>query len=380
MTVSTFLKKVWFKLRGGVLTLYPDDKEVRGRVLLSHETVGFFRPDSDPLSAHPNYWGAKQIARTFLDRGYVVDVIRYDNHSFLPKKKYNYAIDVDENLGRFGKLLGADCVKIFHILAAHWLFQNTAEYKRCLDLQKRRGVTVYPRRTVRPSLSIENADIGAHFGNEFTRGTYEYAGKKLVPIPAPLTHTYPSPVAKNIDRARKNFVWFGGAGAVHKGLDLTLEAFVGMPDYNLTICGKVGDEDFLTAYKKELSLPNITLKGWVDAGGAEFEKIRNESLGLVFPSCSEGAGQSGLVATHAGLIPIVSFETGISVNDFGVLLKESSVEAIREAVLTVSNLPEKELRARILAGWAYMQKYHSREAFAESWATLVDELEAKHRQ
>jgi len=376
MNLHLFLKKVLFKLRGGVLTLYPT-MPVRGRVLLSHETVGFFRSDDDPLSAHPNYWGAKQIVQTFLDKGYIVDVIRHDNRTFVPRKQYAFAVDVDVNLGRFGPLLNKECIKIFHAAAAHWLFQNTAEYKRCLALQKRRNVTVYPRRTTSPSLSAEHADIIAYYGNEFTRGTYEYADKKSFFIPAPLTHTYPSPKDKDFDTVRKNFIWFGGAGAVHKGLDLTLEAFAALPDYHLTICGKVGDQDFLDAYKQELALPNISLRGWIDAGGAEFEKIRNESIGLIFPSCSEGAGQSGLVATHAGLIPIVSFETGISVHDFGVLLKENTIDAIRKEVVNVSQLPTEELRRRALAGWEYMRTHHSHEAFAKAFSNLIDMFEKR---
>ena len=36
---------------------------------------------------------------------------------------------------------------------------------------------------------------------------------------------------------------------VHKGLDLVLEAFVAMPEYHLTVCGKVSSEkDFEDAY------------------------------------------------------------------------------------------------------------------------------------
>jgi glycosyltransferase involved in cell wall biosynthesis len=378
MNLHIFLKKALFKLRGGVLTLYPQGS-ARGRALLSHEMVGFFRPDDDPLSAHPNYWGAKQIAQTFLDKGYVVDVIRHNNAMFVPKKPYDFVVDVDINLGRLGPLLNKECIKIFHAAAAHWLFQNTAEYQRCLDLQRRRAVTVYPRRTVKPSLSAEHADIIAYYGNEFTRGTYEYLNKEFFFIPAPLTHTYPSPKNKDFDSARKNFIWFGGAGAVHKGLDLTLEAFASLPDYHLTICGKVGDKDFLDAYKKELALPNISFRGWIDAGGPEFENIRNESIGLVFPSCSEGAGQSGLVATNAGLLPIVSFETGISVKDFGVLLKENTIPAIREAVTFVSKLPTEELKRRALAGWEYTRSKHSREAFSEAFSNLIDMLDGRKK-
>ena len=59
---------------------------------------------------------------------------------------------------------------------------------------------------------------------------------------------------------------------VHKGLNLVLEAFSQLPDYNLIVCGPVEkDKDFENAYFKELyQLPNIKTLGFVALDSKDF--------------------------------------------------------------------------------------------------------------
>ena len=135
--------------------------------------------------------------------------------------------------------INEDCVKILHIDTAHWLFHNTAEHQRLLALQQRRKLTLPTRRSLKPNSAIECADYATILGNEFTISTYQYANKPLyrVPISAPVE--YPWPEDKDFDASRRHFLWFGSVGFVHKGLDLVLEAFAEMPDYQLTVCGPI---------------------------------------------------------------------------------------------------------------------------------------------
>ena len=73
----------------------------------------------------------------------------------------------------------------------------------------------------------------------------------------------------------KNFVWMGGGGAVLKGLDITLEAFSKMPEFNLHVLGPASvEKDFIKEYKKELEeTPNINYYGRVDVTGEKFKNI-----------------------------------------------------------------------------------------------------------
>jgi len=365
------LKKIRFILSGRIIKLTPAKKTI-GNVLLSYTTLPFLNPKS--IDGHTNRWECAEIARIFIKHNYSVDIIDHTNKSFIPRKKYKYCIDVQDNFERLSPFLGKNCLKIFHITTAHWLFNNTAEYRRLLDIKERRGVALEPRRTLPPSRNIELAGAVAILGNNFTAGTYAYAKKTMYRIPISTTHLYPSPENKNFESARNSFVWIGGSGMAHKGLDLTLEAFSKMPEYNLTIFGKK-DEDFGEAYKKELcQTPNIHYAGHTDLGSRKFKDIIGNSIAIIFPSCSEGCSGGVVTAMHAGLIPIISYESGVNVNDFGIILKENTINEIKKQVQSLASLPSEELKNKAIKAWKYARNNHTREKFSEKYQKIINKI------
>jgi hypothetical protein len=314
------------------------------------------------------------IAETWSEAGYDVDVVDFENSSFKPRKKYTYCIDIQNNFEKWNDALGGECIKIFHIPTAHWKFNNEAEEKRLQDIKKRRGFTLAPKRILPASKNIELANRATILGNEFTKSTYAFAAKPLHKLHISATHTYPSPEHKNVTAVRKNFIWLGGAGMAHKGLDLVLEAFTEMPEYSLKVLGKK-DSDFAEAYQKELfETPNIEYVGNVDLGSEKFKDITDNSIGLVFPSCSEGSSGGVVASMHAGLIPIISYESGVDVSDFGIILKENSITEIKKQVYTISNLQEEVLKEKSLAAWKHAHAYHTRENFAREYKQFIDTL------
>jgi len=319
------------------------------------------------------------MARTFLARGYAVDVIDFENSRFVPKKKYSYVIDVGENLERFSKLLNKECMKIFHITTTHWSFNNTAEKKRLKDLERRRGVLLDTERLLPESRSAEEADILLLLlGNDFTEGTYTHLQKPIFRIPISTTFTYPSPESKDFDSTRKSFVWIGGAGLVHKGVDLLLEAFAEMPSYELHVCGKLNDEAFKKVYEKELALPHIHLHGVLNLGGKDFPTIANRSIAVISPSCAEGQSGAVIVGMHAGLIPIVSKESGIDTDGFGITMSSTTIDNIKTQVRILADMDPNILRDRAIQSWKYAQSRHTRKLFLEKFSSFVDELESRY--
>jgi glycosyltransferase involved in cell wall biosynthesis len=97
-------------------------------------------------------------------------------------------------------------------------------------------------------------------------------------------------------------------------------------------------------------------------------------VGLVYPSCSEGGGGSALVALAGGLIPILSYESSVDVDDFGMILPSSSVSEIREAVTAVASLPAAELQTMARKSWEYARENHSRDCFAREWRRVLDAI------
>lgn len=351
----------------------------KGQVLLSYRVEPFLNPSLK--ERHITAWMCVQMSQSFLDRGYNVDVIDYENDSFIPKKNYDIFIDVHSNLERIGPMLNQDCIKVLLIVWAHWLFHNYANYRRHLDLQRRRNLILNPKRQLEPTRSIESADLVLTYANQFTLGTYGIFQKPVLHLPIPSQITCPFPEDKDYEQIRKNYLYFSGFGAVHKGLDLLLEAFAGIPDYHLYVCCRLEDEkDFTDAYHKELfQTPNIHHLGFVDISSRDFVELADRCVGLISPSCSEGGSGAVINCGHAGLIPVISYECGIDVEEnSGLLLKRCSIEEIRTSVKTVSSFSSEKLNSMSRNFWEYARKNHTRERFAEEYGKVIDQIADFH--
>jgi glycosyltransferase involved in cell wall biosynthesis len=213
--------------------------------------------------------------------------------------------------------------------------------------------------------------------------TLKYAKKPLYRVPISTQVVYSWSEEKDFDACRKNFLWFGSGGLVHKGLDLVLEAFAQMPDCHLTICGPISkEEDFVKAFYKELyQTANIHTVGWIDINSQKFRNILNNCVGIVYPSCSEGGGGSVINCMHAGLIPIVSYEASVDVEkDYGVILKDSSIQGIKQEAQKISTLPKEELKQMARRAWEVARENHTKEKFAENYRNTIEKIMKNHSQ
>jgi glycosyltransferase involved in cell wall biosynthesis len=359
-----------------VVSLKPKQPS-KGNVLLSYRIEPFLlKPGQAMPNDHTWYWEVWQIAQTFLDLRYNVDVIQFHNDKFVPQKDYAFFIDIRHRMEALASKLNKDCIKIFHVDIANMVFRNAAECNRLLELQQRRGITLKPQRFEMPNLGIEYADCATVLGNDFTTGTFKYANKPMYRIPISSPVVYPLPDKKDFESVRKNFLWFGGSALVLKGLDLVLDAFAQMPEYHLTVCGPVSnDKEFEKAFYKELyETPNIHTYGWIDVTSPEFIEVTNNCLGLVYPSVSEGQSGAVISCLQAGLIPILSYESGVDVHDFGVIFDNLYLEEIKAKVTKISNLPVEDLKLMSGKAWEYARANHTKEKFAQAYKNAVEEM------
>ncbi|GGI05436.1 glycosyltransferase [Egicoccus halophilus] len=376
------LRRDWLQTRAKVLRpalrtleLRTEVRPARGAVLLSYMTEAFALQDGTFPAPHTNLWECREIARTYLELGYDVDVVNYRNFLFTPRRHYDLVIDTRNNLERLAPLLDDDCIRVHHIEVQHLLFQNAAEFDRLVDLQQRRGVSLQPRRVERrTNLAIEHADLGVLYGGRHAAQRWAYAGKPLYPVPGTPIRTFDRPVEKDVDRVRNRFVFLSSGGLVLRGLDLVLEAFAELPDCHLTVCGPIDDEpDFRAAFHRELfETPNITTLGWVDVTGPQFEALMRDTIGLVYPTASDAQSGSVITAMHAGLIPIMTPAAGIDAPaDAAVVLQEASVASIRSAVGELAARSTDELRQAADRAWTYARSTHTRSRFAAAYRELA---------
>jgi glycosyltransferase involved in cell wall biosynthesis len=343
-------------------------------VLLSYILAPFLLKPGQPVSTtHNHHLESALIARTFQNLGYAVDVIDYRNHEFIPAKHYAFFVSARTHLETIAKRLNEDCIKIAHLDTAHFVFNNAAAYARALALQQRRKVTSTSIRVVEHNLAIEYCDYAAVLGGEFCMDTYRYAGKPMFRLPVPNMRTYPLNPNKNFDTCRNHFLWLGSIGFVHKGLDLALEAFAQTPNLELTVCGRLDwEKDFTRIYHTELyETSNIHPMGWVDVAGSQFIDLADRCIAVVFPSCSESESCSVLTCMQAGLIPVVTREAGIDVQDFGILLNDASVSEIQDAVDRLAKLPASHLQKMSRKAWEYTRENHSAEQYTRDYQAMI---------
>jgi glycosyltransferase involved in cell wall biosynthesis len=359
------------------VTLRPSNGAPRGNVLIAYILDPFLlQPGQQISTAHTHHAESVLIAQAFLDLGYRVDIIDYHNRHFLPRTQYDFFVSARMHLETIAARLNHDCLKIAHLDTAHFLFNNAATYKRALALQQRRGFTCTSLRVFEHNLAIEHCDYAAVLGGEFCMSTYQYAGKPMYRLPVPTQRTYPLNPNKDFAKYHDQFLWFGSTGLVHKGLDLALETFAQSPNLHLTVGGRLDREkEFCRLYHTELyATSNIHAVGWIDVDSDKFIDLSNRLLAVVFPSCSESESCSVLTCMQAGLIPVVTRESGIDVQDFGVLLPEATVEAVRDSVEKLASLPADQLKEMSRKSWEYARENHSAEKYTEAYRAMISQI------
>lgn len=328
------------------------------------------------LNEHSMYWETAEMVRQLNERGYIVDF--YDVHCPEPIDWAKYAVAFVQSDRLAECPATAKVKKVFYCTENYWAFQNIAELNRLRDFHRRTGIWVRPERQTRVSFSDEYADVMTLFGTPFQQQLYD---------PWPVRHQLnisvakqPTPVRKDIAAARTNFVWLGSGGAILKGLDLTVEAFAGMPEAHLYIAGNIERETRLWGWLKKMlsQYPNIHYLGWVDVASASFAKIANNCIGQVYPSASEGGGGSVAQLMHFGLIPVVTQTATVWGAFLGFEIESQEPEVIttkiREYVRTLLSLPDEELLRRSEAAREFAAQNHTRPAYAASFAALLDRL------
>jgi len=330
-----------------------------------------------PYYAHSSYAESKVIAEIFREHNYNIDVYNY-----LYRHKINYS-KYDLIFG-FGYPLENSFyqdfkgLRILFTTGAHCCFENHAEMKRLKTLNKRKGILLKPRRANRAIWSASSvlSDATVVIGGEWTASTHgKYYDGPIFKIPVSAYNPYPPKVLdRNWSTSKKNFLWFGSRGLVHKGLDLCLDVFSKTPNLELHICG-VKETDFFNLYNEELyNTPNIFYHGFVDISTEKFKKIVENCGFVILPSCSEGCSSSVITAMFCGCIPIVTKETSVNVGNFGFLLENLEVNNIRDKVIEASLLPVSELKRRSKSAYKYVYDNHTIDSFRENFKNIIDYL------
>ena len=77
-----------------------------------------------------------------------------------------------------------------------------------------------------------------------------------------------------------------------------------------------------------------------------------------------------VTSLHAGLVPLISYESGVDIGTSGTLLKTCSISEIREAIMMQAEKPLSQQKDQAGEAWELAQR-HTCERYAEVYRALI---------
>lgn len=338
--------------------------------------------ENDPFfNRHSIYWDSVEMVRQLNRHGYVVDYA--DSRAPFMGDWNRYAIVIDQwtNLPNAPVVSGQ--TKVHYATFIHWLNWNSADLERMRWFKERTGLSTTMNRLLPTILSDEYADFVTYFGTDYQANSFD---PKPVKFQLNISAAYvPEYKPKNIAEVRKNFLWFGGGGFIHKGLDIAMEAFAKVPEAHLHIVGNLrGEPEFWKWAEPFLAKhPNLhTIEGWMDVASPEFGALAEKCIGVVYTPAACGGPGAVAQAIHWGLLPVVTKSGLVRAEIFGQIVKDPTehniINSTAEAVRNILSLSENDLRSQSKAVIDFAKENHTREASSRSFSALLDQIQKRN--
>jgi glycosyltransferase involved in cell wall biosynthesis len=323
---------------------------------------------------------AQHIPRVLNELGYIVDIIQYDVKGWKLSKRYDLFLGHGGiNFEEIIHALPKETACIYFSTGIYWKDWNIREAKRIYDLALRRGCLLHPDRVIQNSEEKANrvADGIICLGNQAAVNTYHDFPLVIGINNATYPVTWSGWKNKDYSTGRKHFLFFSGGGNVHKGLDLLLEAFADTA-LHLHVCQTI-DAHFNEVYSRELTeCRNIHFYGYVPMRSTQFEFLATLCNWVITATCSEGQPGAIVECMGYGLIPVLPESANIDIEDFGILLRECTIESIREVALDSALMSVSECKQKSQLTHATVRSKYSPECFNSSLKAAVQQIAYVH--
>jgi hypothetical protein len=326
---------------------------------------------------HSSAVEAVQMADALAELGFSVDGVDYRYQGEIDYNKYDLVIGFGYPFRRSMVPLKNGAKRICYLTGASPGYSNLAEATRIKYLYQRKGVIVSPQREVYwPWVnSAVNADALIIIGNEWTKSTYQGIHENIFSLPVPFI-AHARSISSDLDNTN-GFVWFSGPGAVHKGLDLILDAMqLDQNNVMLDICGNITREkDFCNSYRNEIfDNRQVSYMGMIGPETGQMDRVIARNSFTILPSCSEGTASSVITCMASGLIPVVTKESGVNLQGFGIEIKKATPASVREAMIEATSLSADEILRQRQKVADYVHTNHSPAVFKQQFKHAVNNV------
>lgn len=325
---------------------------------------------------HPNVFQHYMLLQTFINKGFVIDVYNCQSDDVNIKIENTNVYDIIFGFGRkYLELcsMNPKAKKILFITEnAPWVVRK--KYQERLDYWKsnhNRMIKTIARNEFYTDEMFKVSDSGVCLS-----GTYNISGmlEQLKPIEQLYVNVLPGvnhfKINKKHDITKKRFLWFGSRGLIHKGLDILIDAFTLLPQFELDIYGAPESEI------KELNLPaNVHNCGYIKVDSNDFiEKVISQHSFVLSLSCSEGMMSGIATCMMYGLIPIVTLETGYDDCPYAFIFKDWHVDSVKEQIEKCGTITNDQLEIIEEKVKSYAQITYTNENFKNTFSTILDKL------
>ena len=382
-------RRIGERIISWVQRLFSSDRLVRDvfgrergkRVLMCHLPEAF--TGKELPKHHSNLTECHVVARCFDRLGYSVDCSSRTKRG-IDYSPYEVVFGINGNafMGSFGSDGKPEPLRIFYSVGAETCFNYRHTSIRNLDFHRRHGRWMLGSNRYMPGdprnyYEAHFSDAVICLGNEYVYRQFlseESCGIRYNRLPAFYFKVAEPAKEKDFSLCRRNILWFGSSGMLHKGLDIAIDFVVAHPEFTLHICGGSRQESAFREYYMPIikANGNIVMHGFVDIESQEFAHILSQCGVLLNPSVSEGGAVAVLnVLGNGALLPVCSRATGIDIDGYGTVVDEMTYDAFEQALLDVDKLPLKEFEQRAWEAYKDISVNYTVEKYEENMYNLL---------
>lgn len=323
---------------------------------ISYIPEALVREDDEYLNSHQNRRETKIIAQRFLDNGYNVVMQDYLINSKIPDHSYDIIFGLEPNFTKCS-LRNPKAKKVYYGTGAYFKYANAAVIQRTEEFNAKHNMAVAPRRLAPEDDCIEICDQILQIGSKNTIATYPAHIQPKITLINQSSNFFLDD-KQRVKRNSHKYLWLGSAGSILKGADLVIETFLKHPELEIDIVGPI-EPEVMDAYKDGLAkAKNIRFHGYVDVNSETFLNITKDTAFLLFPSVTEGAPGSVIVAMKLGIIPIVSqVASPDNISELGFCLEDVSVDSLEKSIKWSQILSKEKLDSLSATNKEFSEKF-----------------------
>lgn len=223
---------------------------------------------------------------------------------------------------------------------------------------------VWPRQLV-------DSDAIITIGNKYIKSLFNRFHADVYCIPSTCFDLGDVVIDEHVEE--NSFIWFGGKGCVHKGLDLCIDAVIGT-NLKLYIAGPLDDE--IDIFKDKISRypDNIEYLGVMLIESDFFKSFIKKIPFAILPSCSEGMATSIVTLSYNfGTISLVTKECGFDFAPELIEIKSLSLASVNDAITEALKLSPEDIFKRRCEIRKSFRKNHTNEVFKYEFMKALSE-------